>query len=61
MSTFSRDIGIEDIFTDAKYGVEVVVKKINNNVVLLQETESGNNRLCGREEFSEDKNRFNPK
>jgi len=61
MSTLPRDIVPEDIFTDAKYGVDVVVHYVNDNIVLLREMESGNKRLCGREEFTEETERFLPK
>jgi len=61
MSTINREIDIEDIFTDARYGVEVVVQKFNDKVVLLRETDSGDKRLCPREDFSENSTRFLPK
>lgn len=61
MTTVSDDVHLNQIFTDAKYGVDVVVEYINDNIVLLMEEESGNKRLCGREEFSEETNRFLPK
>jgi hypothetical protein len=61
MSTLQRDIDIEDIFTDSEYGVEVIIQKFNDRVVLLREQESGEKRLCPREAFTEDSKRFLPK
>lgn len=49
------------LFKDSKYGSELIIRRVSDAVVLASETNSGINRLYGREEFSENKNRFIPK
>lgn len=58
MSTVSRNIELDEMFTDAKYGVDVVVKHFNDSIVLVREIETENVRVCGREEFEKGEGRF---
>jgi hypothetical protein len=60
MNQVYPDISRDKTFTDVKYGAEVVVQWVNDNIVLLQETETGNKRLCEKEEFLTNRGRFLP-
>lgn len=59
MSTQNHSIDKEKTYSDSNYDTDVEIQFVDDLVVLVKDLSTGHKRLCGREDFGDNK-RFKP-